>query len=112
MHTTALIADLKSASHSQKAPLWTRLAKELARPSRQRRVVNLSRLNRFTQANEIIVVPGKVLGSGTLNHSLTVAAQSFSGSAKTAIEQAKGKAITINELLKQSPKGQKVRIIG
>ena len=112
IHTQALIADLKKQSHTEKAPLWTRVAKELARPTRQRRAVNLSRINRYTKANEIVIVPGKVLGSGTLAHSLTVAAHSFSGSAKTAIEQAKGKAITITELMKQQPKGQKVRIIG
>jgi len=112
MHTTALIADLKEVSHSQKAPLWTRIAKELARPTRQKRVVNISRLNRYTKANDVIVVPGKVLGSGSLGHSLTVAAHSFSNSAKIAIEQAKGKAITINELIKLQPKGKNVRIIG
>ena len=57
-----------------------------------------------------MVVPGKVLGSGTLGHSLTVAAYSFSTSAVEAIKAAKGKTITIPELMKQKPK--KLRIIG
>ena len=109
-NTQALIASLKLASHQQKAPIWNAIAYELSRSTRQRRIVNLSRLNRFTSEHETIVVPGKVLGSGSLAHSLTVAAFSFSASAKAAIEHAKGKAITIPELVKQKPKS--VRIIG
>ena len=110
MHMQALIADLKKEGHSQKAPIWTRVARELSRSTRQRRIVNLSRLNRHTKKDETVVVPGKVLGSGALAHSLTVAAFSFSTSAKQAIEQANGKTLTIAELMKQKPK--RIRIIG
>ena len=67
---------------------------------------------RFTKPNEIIIVPGKVLGSGSLNHSLTVAAFSFSESAREIIEQAKGKCLTIKELVQKNPKAKDVKIIG
>ncbi|MBW2978528.1 50S ribosomal protein L18e [Candidatus Woesearchaeota archaeon] len=107
-----LIYELKKESTSQKVKIWKRIAEDLEKPTRKRRIVNLSRINRSTKANETIVVPGKVLGSGTLKHGLTVAAFSFSQSAKKIIEQAKGKYITINELLKNNPKGKDVRIIG
>jgi len=110
MHLNALIADLKSASHKDNAPVWKRVANDLSRSTRQRRIVNLSRLSRTTNKDEIVVVPGKVLGSGEMGHALTVAAFSFSASAKAAIELAKGKALTITELIKQKPK--KLRIIG
>lgn len=109
-HLATLIADLKSVSYKENAPIWKRVANDLSRSTRQRRIVNLSRLNRHTNKDEVIIVPGKVLGSGTLEHPLTVAAYSFSDSAKQAIEAAKGKTITITELLKQKPK--RVRIIG
>jgi large subunit ribosomal protein L18e len=111
-HIVALIAQLRKESASQKAGLWTRIAEDLELPTRKRRVVNLSRLNRFTKANETVIVPGKVLGSGLLEHSIVVAAFAFSDGAKERIEQAKGKCITIAELLKQNPKGKDVRIIG
>jgi large subunit ribosomal protein L18e len=104
--------DLRKESATQKADLWGRIAEDLERPTRKRRVVNLSRLNRFTKANETIIVPGKVLGSGMLEHSLVIAALSFSTGAKERIEQAKGKCITITELIKQNPKGKDVRIVG
>lgn len=111
-HTRTLIAELRKESTSQKAGLWSRIAEDLELPTRKRRVVNLSRLSRFTKANETVIVPGKVLGSGALGHSLVVAAFSFSTGARERIEQAKGKCITIPELIKQNPKGKDVRIIG
>ncbi|PIN81165.1 50S ribosomal protein L18e [Candidatus Woesearchaeota archaeon CG10_big_fil_rev_8_21_14_0_10_30_7] len=106
-----LIEELKKDSNNQKADIWKRIAKDLEKSTRQRRVVNISRINRFTKENETVIVPGKVLGSGELNHVVTVAALSFSNGAKQIIEQ-KGKCLTIQELLKNNPKGKDVRIIG
>lgn len=111
-HLKALIEDLKRQSYSQEADIWRRIAVDLERPARQRRIVNLSRINRFTSEGESIIIPGKVLGSGSISHSVVVAALSFSGSARELIEKAKGKCLTIHELARQNPKGKNVRIIG
>ncbi|MBD3361696.1 50S ribosomal protein L18e [Candidatus Woesearchaeota archaeon] len=111
-HMQQLIQELKKESNSQKTKIWKRIAKDLEKPTRKRRIVNISKINREAKENETIIVPGKVLGSGALNHSITIAAFSFSESAKKLVEQAKGKCITINELLKTNPKGKDVRIIG
>lgn len=107
-----LVGELKKEASLQKADLWKRIAEDIQKPSRQRRIVNLSRINRYAKSNETLVVPGKVLGSGSLTQSLTIAAFAFSNSAKQRIEEAKGKAITIEELMKQNPKGKNVRLIG
>jgi len=48
---------------------------------------------------------------GELNKNVTVAGWRFSKSAEEKINR-KGKAITIQELMKQNPEGKKVRIIG
>jgi large subunit ribosomal protein L18e len=47
-----------------------------------------------------------------LSKKVDVAAAFFSAEAKQKIEAAKGKALTINELLKHNPEGKKVRIMG
>ena len=107
-----LVQSLRKESTSSKTQLWDRLADDLEKPTRQRRVVNVSRLARYTKPNEMVVVPGKVLGSGKIPHSIIVAALSFSAGAKERIEQAKGKVLTIDQLLKQKPKVQNLRIIG
>jgi large subunit ribosomal protein L18e len=92
--------------------LWRRIADDLEKATRNRRVVNISRIARNTKENETIIVPGKVLGSGEIQHNITVAALSFSKTAKTQIETAKGKAITIQELLNKKIKPSEIKIIG
>ncbi|HLC33104.1 MAG TPA: 50S ribosomal protein L18e, partial [Candidatus Nanoarchaeia archaeon] len=77
-----------------------------------RRVVNLNKLARFTKPNQMIIVPGKVLGSGALPHSIVVAALDFSMGARERIEAAKGKALTIDQLLKQKPKAKDLTVMG
>jgi len=108
----SLIDGLKKQSYDQEAQIWKRVASDLERSARNRRVVNLSRLNRFTKEKETVVVPGKVLGTGKMGHSIVIAAFAFSQSAKEEIEKAKGKCMSIQELAKQNPKGKDVRIIG
>ena len=107
-----LIKDLKRESISQKVNIWKRIAKDLEKPTRSRRVVNLSRINRYTKENETIIVPGKVLGAGDLKHKVNIAAFSFSESAKSEVSKLNGKCLTITELMQQNPKGNNVRIIG
>ena len=108
----SLILSLKKQSHLQNVNLWKKIAAELETPARNRRVINLSRLSRFTREKETVIVPGKVLGAGTMDHSIIIAAMAFSGNAKQQIENAKGKCMTIEELAKQNPKGKGVRVIG
>ena len=106
-----LIKDLKKSAIEQKVKIWKAIALELERPRRIRRVVNLTRINKVCKDNETIIVPGKVLSSGNLDRKLTIAAFSFSEQAIEKINH-KGKAISIQELLKSNPKGSRVRIIG
>ena len=107
-----LVAELKKRSNDQKVNIWKRVANDLEKPTRKRRVVNLSRINRYTKENEIIIVPGKILGAGILEHKLTISAFQFSDGAKEKIEKAGSKIIPLLELSKDNPTGKGVRIIG
>lgn len=107
-----LITELRSVAYSQKNGLWKRIADDLERPTRQRRIVNLSRLSRNTQENDVVVVPGKVLASGELSHKLTVAAWKFSDGAREKVHAAKGTTIALSEFMKQKSDLTKVKIIG
>ena len=107
-----LVQELKKKSQEQNTNLWKRIALDLERPARNRRIVNLSRINRHTKENEIIIVPGKVLGSGALNHKLTISAFQFSESAKNKLLENGSKIIPLAELSNEDPKGKKIRIIG
>jgi len=107
-----LIRLLKKHSRENKADIWRDIAERLAKPRKQRVAVNISRLNRYTQKKETVVVPGKVLGAGEITHPITVAAFSFSVQAKEKITAAKGKCLSFLDLIKKNPKGSNVKIIG
>ena len=103
---------MKKRSNEQSVNLWKRIALDLERPTRNRRAVNLSRINRYTKENEVIVVPGKVLGSGNLNHKLTISAYQFSEQAKDKLEKNGSQIVNLLDLSKEKPNGKKIRIIG
>lgn len=107
-----LIRLLRKKSRENKAAIWKDLAERLSKPKRRRIVVNVSRLNRYTESGDTVVVPGKVLGAGSINHPVKVAAFAFSEQARLKIVKAKGKCITIPELVESNPKGTGVKIIG
>ncbi len=106
-----LIRFLKKQSREKNADVWRDVAKHLAKAGKQHVAVNLSRINRHTQKSDMVVVPGKVLGAGTLNHPITVAAFSASGKAKEKLAAAKAKYLSIPELVEKNPEGAKVKII-
>ena len=107
----SLTRSLKRLSIEQDCRLWKRIAKDLEKPARGRRMVNLYKIDAHAKEGDVIIVPGKVCGDGELTKNVTVAAYQFSESAKKKISL-KGKTTSIAELMKQNPKGQKVRILG
>jgi large subunit ribosomal protein L18e len=73
--------------------------------------VNLAKLARLTKRGEVVLVPGKVLGSGSLTHSLIVGAYAFSAAAVRKIRQARGTALGLSDFAKVY-QGRSVKIIG
>jgi large subunit ribosomal protein L18e len=108
---TRLIRTLKKRSKENEAGIWRDIADRLARAKQRRVAVNLSRLNRHTKEGETVAVPGKVLGSGKIDHPIKVAAFAFSKQAESKILGAKGKCLLLQELVEENPKGTDVRII-
>ncbi len=106
----SLLAELEPKA--VESPLWRRVVEDIQKPTRQRRSVNVYKIEKFARDGETVLVPGKVLSVGELNKKVTVAAMNFSEEAKRKIVEAKGKAISIRELLQANPDGKKVRILG
>jgi len=109
--TWQLVVFLEKTASKNKAPVWKEVAERLCAPRRKRPEVNLYGLDKHCKDGETAVVPGKVLGIGNVSKKLTVAAQSFSGSAKRKIENAGGKALGIKQAAEANPKGTGVRIM-
>jgi large subunit ribosomal protein L18e len=107
-----IIWGLRNAFKKNKAPIWRALQDELAGPRSNRREINVRRLAEITKADEVVVVPGKVLGTGNLGHKLTVCAFSISETAAKKIVESGGKVMAFDDLINDYPDGKGVRIIG
>ncbi len=93
-----------------KIKIWKKLSKKLSGPRRNKIIANLYRINKKTKKNQTIVIPGKILGIGELDHTLTIACLEYSKSAKKKIESSGSKLLTIEELLEQNPNGSGVKV--
>lgn len=107
-----LILQLKKRATEKNEKIWHRIAEDLETSARMRSAVNLYKIIRSLKENETAIVPGKVLGTGDITHKISVAAYSFSDSAKEKILKSKGEAMSIADLLQKNPKPQNLRIIG
>ena len=111
-HLQRVVRELREVSRENSAAIWRDVADRLERSRKNRSEVNLSRLSRYAEKGEQIVVPGVVLATGEISTPVTVAAFRASTAARKKIEAAGGQAISLLELAVQNPKGSGVRIMG
>jgi large subunit ribosomal protein L18e len=104
--------ELKAASKKNKAPIWLRLAEMALKPARTKRVLNLGQIDKSISDNDIIIVPGKVLGTGNISHKITLCSFSISTTGAKKVIQSGGKIVDFTHLIKNNPTGKGVRIIG
>lgn len=107
----SLIKELKEKSHQMGSPFLKDISEKLNKPRRQRIEVNLVHIDRHTEKNDTVIVPGVVLGYGELSKPLTISAWKFSKSAMEKILNSKGKVLSIEQLVKDNPRGTNVKIM-
>ena len=93
-----------------KRRIWKKVSKKLSGPRREAVEANLYRINNKTKENDVIVVPGKILGIGEIDHKLTIACLNCSKTARKKIETSGSKLLSIEELVEQNPEGKDVKV--
>lgn len=104
-------AAVSSMGRHGEAGVWKDVAEKMSKPTRSRIEVNVAEISRNSKSGEMIVVPGIVLSSGDIDKKVSVAAWRFSGSAQKKIIGAGGKAMSIEQMKKENPKGTNVRLM-
>ena len=110
-NTIDLIKSLTKQSSAEDAPIWKAVAKELKRANRKNKEVNVYHIDKYSDDDDTVLVPTKVLGEGNITKKVTVAAFKFSQEAEKKIVAAGGKCLKIDELMAENPKGSNVKII-
>ena len=104
--------DLKKASAKNDAPLWSKLAELALKPSVARRTINLKRIGQLTKDNDVVIFPGKVLGTGVIPHKITLFSFSISNSAASKIKESGGQVVGFSEIIEKFPSGKGVNLLG
>lgn len=108
-----LIRAMEKAAVERKQAIWKTISVLLGKPRRLRAEVNLQKLARLSKrfSGKTLVVPGKIIGNQVLEEKISVAALEWSDAAQKRIEDAKGKVVSLQELLgKKEKPGQLVLI--
>ncbi|MBS3074890.1 50S ribosomal protein L18e [Candidatus Pacearchaeota archaeon] len=85
------------------------LAKRLSGPTRKQTKINVGEIDRLKEKN--ILVIGKVLGEGEIEHKINISALSFSKQAKEKLKKAGCEIRTIKEEIEKNHKLEGVKII-
>jgi len=102
-----LINQLRKA----KRPVWARVREILLQPKRREVEVNLYKLSQVTEANDTVIVPGKVLAIGKLTHPLTVAYVEASTAAVKGLEDSQSKFMTLQAFLDKHADAKNIKIV-
>ncbi len=107
-----MVKELKKASTKNKAPIWAKMAEYALKPSIARRDINLYKISQLTKDNDVVVFPGKVLGTGNVSHKITLCSFSISDSAANKIIESGGKLMSFSDLIEKNPTGKGVVLLG
>ncbi len=113
LETQKLAAEIEKHGKKTKQKIFTVMAEQLRKARRQQAEVNLGKLGKIAEANKkkILVVPGKVLSSGNPFAGMEIAAFKFSAGAKKKIEEAKGRAISLKQLVESKAKPSEMVLV-
>lgn len=103
---------MKKTARENDSRFWGDIARRIMKSKDNLVEVNVGKISRFATSDEMVAVPGVVLGSGRIEEPIRVAALYFSKSAKIKIEGAGGKAMTLTEMMEENSRGTNIKIIG
>ena len=91
----------KADPKSKSSKVAKRILKLTSLPKRRRVTVNLEKLNMYANADENIVVPGKILAKGNVDKAFHLAAVDWSDSSEKKLKHAGCKLVSLEEMLKR-----------
>tara|TARA_Y100000590_G_scaffold438261_1_gene560873 strand:- start:852 stop:1199 length:348 start_codon:yes stop_codon:yes gene_type:complete len=103
---------LKKASRDNDAPIWAKIAENIQKSRSNQRTVNLKKISETTEDGNAVIITGKILGTGTMTHKISVSSFSISNSAAKKIKESGGEILEFSKMIEKFPTGKGVKIIG
>lgn len=106
------IKKIRVLSKTGNENFWANVEEMILKPRSRRPEVNVGKISKLTKENDIVLVPGKLLGDGLIDHPVTVGALSASKSAIKKIVEAGGTFLPLTEFVERFPEGSNVKVLG
>jgi large subunit ribosomal protein L18e len=90
---------LSKHSKQNNQPIWEAISQKLDGSRQNRSLVNVGEISRNTKEGSKVLVAGKVLGGGRIDHKVIVGAYSFSQGARSKISRSGGKCLNLNDFM-------------
>ena len=96
---------------SKKQGAWKNIRNKLLVPSRKKKVLTLTELNKKSENGKDFLFVGKILSQGNFEKKIRIVASSFSKVAEEKLLKANCKISTINEEILKNPKMNGLEIL-
>lgn len=104
--------DLRIHARKSKQKIWRATSHDVLASRKNRPEVNIGVISKNTKDGSRVLVPGKVLGVGKIDHKVIVGAYSFSKSARSKITSNGGSCLGIPEFMHSSASVKDVVLLG
>ncbi len=105
-------ADLQRHSRKSKQKIWEKASEDVLSSRKNRPEVNVGEISRNSKEGSRVLVTGKVLGLGKIDHKVTVGAYAFSKDAREKIESSGGACLSLREFVDSSTSVKDVLMLG
>jgi len=92
--------------------LWKDASEAVLASRKNRPIVSIDVISKNSEEGAKVVVPGKVLASGSIDHKVTVAALSFSERARKKIIDSGGQCMNLSDFMESSKDVKWVLFLG
>ncbi len=104
--------DLRKQSRKSKQGLWKTASEGILASRKNRPEVNVGVISRNSTEGSKVLVAGKVLGTGKIDHKVTVGAYSYSKDARDKIRAAGGACLNLREFMASTSSVKDVLLLG
>jgi large subunit ribosomal protein L18e len=107
-----LAHSLANHAKESKQSIWQVVSRKVGGPRQNRSLVNVGEISRSTKDGSKVLVAGKVLGAGEIDHKVIVGAYSFSEGARSKISKSGGKCSSLQDFMSEHKSVKNVVILG
>ncbi|MHB1439643.1 MAG: 50S ribosomal protein L18e [Cuniculiplasma sp.] len=105
------VKTLLEVSRENQSPMWRDVARRLSETRQNYADLNVGKISRLCKDGDVVVVPGKVLGSGYMEKKVRISALDVSEKAMKKIKESGSEFISLLDLARESPEPKNIKIM-